>query len=138
MSAATDPFRADAVVQRQPPGRRVPIGERDDVVGSLTYDNSLSVEFDDRVLGHLQLVIGAKLRRNESFYFSWRDDQRVGDGRTTIWVHPTIPLIFKYYGSRMPAVNRDWLIALEQSANSNGGLQIIEEPNSPTGPKGDR
>jgi len=100
-------------------------------VGSLTYGQSLSVEFEDRLLGHLQLVIGAKLRRNESFFLSWRDDQRVGDGRTTIWINPALPLVFKYYGSRMPAVNREWLQLLEQSSNSPGGLQIIDEPNSP-------
>jgi len=43
-------------------------------MGKLTYDSTLTVDFDDRVLAHLQLVIGAKLRRAESFYFSWRDD----------------------------------------------------------------
>ena len=100
-------------------------------MGSLTYGSSLSVEFDDRLLGHLQIVMGAKLRRNEAFYFSWKDDQRVGDGRTTIWVHPTIPLVFKFYGSRMPSVNREWLTVLEQSANSVSGLHILEEPSPP-------
>ena len=64
-------------------------------MGKLTYDSTLTVDFDDRVLAHLQLVIGAKLRRHESFYFSWRDDPAVGDGRSTLWLHPTIPLYFK-------------------------------------------
>ncbi|KFF58097.1 ATP-dependent DNA ligase, partial [Cryobacterium sp. MLB-32] len=43
-------------------------------MGKLTYDSSLTADFDDRVLAHIQLVIGTKLRRGESFYFSWRDD----------------------------------------------------------------
>lgn len=107
-------------------------------MGKLQYDNSLSIEFDDRVLGHLQIVIGMKLRRNESFYFSWKDDQRVGNGRTTIWLHPTIPLVFKFYGSRPPALNREWIAALEQSANTSPGLQIVEEPRTPVSPKGDK
>jgi hypothetical protein len=104
-------------------------------MGNLSYGQSLSVEFDDRLLGHLQLVIGAKLRRNESFYFSWKDDQRVGDGRTAIWLHPAIPLVFKYYGGRLPSVNRDWLLLLEQSSNSKGRLQILDEPSSPASPR---
>ena len=97
-------------------------------MGNLTYGQALSVEFDDRTLAHLQIVIGSKLRRNETFYFSWKDDQRIGDGRTTIWVHPTIPMVFKYYGSRPPAINRLWLAALEQAANSPSGLVIVPEP----------
>ena len=32
-------------------------------MGKLTYDHSLSVDFDDRTLAHLQIVIGMKLRR---------------------------------------------------------------------------
>lgn len=55
-------------------------------MGKLTYDSSITVDFDDRVLAHIQLVIGAKLRRGESFYFSWRDDPLVGGGRSTVWV----------------------------------------------------
>ncbi len=97
-------------------------------MGNLTYGQSLSVEFDDRTLAHLQIVIGSKLRRNESFYFSWKDDQRVGDGRTAIWIHPTIALVFKFYGSRVPALNREWLGSLEQTANSPSGLQVVPEP----------
>lgn len=97
-------------------------------MGKLAYDNSLTVDFDDRVLAHLQIVIGMKLRRNEAFYFSWKDDQRVGDGRTTIWLHPALPILFKFYGSRMPAINRAWIHALEMSANTPGGLHIVEEP----------
>jgi hypothetical protein len=111
--------------------------EANHTMGKLSYGPSLSVEFDDRILGHLQLVIGAKLRRNESFYFSWKDDQRVGDGRTTIWLHPTIPLVFKYYGGRLPSVNRDWLTLLEESSNSKGGLQLLEEPSSSAKPRSD-
>src|SRR4051812_28202017 len=67
-------------------------------MGKLTYDSTLVVDFDDRVLAHLQVVIGAKLRRNESFYFSWRDDSAVGDGRSVIWLHPSIALMYKFHG----------------------------------------
>ncbi|KQN45101.1 hypothetical protein [Frigoribacterium sp. Leaf44] len=101
-------------------------------MGKLAYDRSLTIDFDDRTLAHLQIVIGMKMRRGESFYFSWKDDQQVGDGRTSIWLHPTIPLVYKYYGSRSPAINPAWLHALEVSANTNAGLQIVPEPSVPT------
>ncbi len=81
-------------------------------MGTFKYDSTLTAEFDDRLLAHLQLVIGAKLRRGENFYFSWRDDVEVGDGRTTIWMHNSLPLVFKYHGSRVPPINRKWVDAL--------------------------
>ncbi|TFD86107.1 MULTISPECIES: ATP-dependent DNA ligase [Cryobacterium] len=97
-------------------------------MGKFTYDSSITVDFDDRVLAHIQLVIGAKLRRGESFYFSWRDDPFVGGGRSTVWVHPGISLVYKYFGSKSPVLNRDWVEALSLSANSATGLQIVTEP----------
>ena len=97
-------------------------------MGTFTYDSSLTADFDDRVLAHIQLVIGAKLRRGESFYFSWRDDPLAGGGRSTVWVHPGISLSYKYFGSKSPALNREWVNALSQSANSAGGLQVVAEP----------
>ncbi len=60
-------------------------------MGKLTYEGTVKVDFDDRTLAHLQLVIGTKLRRGEPFHFTWRDDVSIGDGRTTIWVHPVAP-----------------------------------------------
>ncbi|TFD61504.1 ATP-dependent DNA ligase [Cryobacterium suzukii] len=101
-------------------------------MGKFTYDSSITVDFDDRVLAHIQLVIGAKLRRGESFYFSWRDDPFVGGGRSTVWVHPGISLAFKYFGSKAPTLNRDWVEALSLSANSASGLQIVTEPGQRT------
>ncbi|KFF58848.1 ATP-dependent DNA ligase [Cryobacterium sp. MLB-32] len=102
-------------------------------MGKLTYDSSLTADFDDRVLAHIQLVIGTKLRRGESFYFSWRDDPLAGGGRSTVWLHPGIPLTFKYFGSRVPSLNREWVEALSLSANSSAGLQVIPEP-TPSSP----
>jgi hypothetical protein len=101
-------------------------------MGKLSYDGVLSVDFDDRTLAHLQIAIGMKLRRGESFYFSWKDAQQVGDGRTTIWLHPAIALVYKFYGSRVPRINADWIRALEVSANTNTGLHLVDEPTSTT------
>ena len=100
-------------------------------MGKLSYDRAVTVDFDDPLLAHLQIVIGIKLRRGESFYFSWKDDTRIGDGRTSIWLHPTIALVYKFYGSRNPSINPAWVHALELSANTNTGLQIVLEPQAP-------
>lgn len=96
-------------------------------MGKMFYGQTIEVTFDDRVLAHLQLVIGLKLRRAESFFFSWRDEQSVGDGRSVIWLDPSIPLVFRYTGGRMPKINREWLEALTISSNSAQGLQLSEE-----------
>lgn len=106
-------------------------------VGKLTYNSMLTADFDDRVLAHIQVVIGAKLRRGEAFYFSWRDDPKSGDGRSAIWIHPGIALTFKYFGGRAPSLNRGWIDALMTTANSSAGLQIVPEPpNLTNDPKG--
>lgn len=106
-------------------------------MGTLTYDSTLSADFDDRTLAHLQLVIGAKLRRNEAFYFSWKDDESIGDGRSVIWLHPTIPISFKYFGSRQAAINRAWIDELMLSANTPAGLHLVPEPEARNGQDGE-
>lgn len=98
-------------------------------MGSLIYgSSSIEIQFEDRVLAHLQVVMSAKLRRNESFFFSWFDDPSVGDGRSAIWVDAAIPLYFRYSGSRPPSLNKVWLEELAVSAGSNQGLVLLEEP----------
>jgi len=97
-------------------------------MGTLTYDVVSKVDFDDRPLAHLQIVIAAKLRRNESFNFSWVKDPSAGSGRTTIWMHPAIPLVYDFDGSRHPSINREWIDALMTSANSTTGLVLVPEP----------
>ena len=102
-------------------------------MGKILYgDSGIEVIFDDRAMAHLQLVIGAKLRRGESFFFSWKDDVSVGDGRSSIWLSNSIPLYFRYSGSKPVTINREWLEILTMSANSTVGLQFTSEPNGST------
>jgi hypothetical protein len=96
-------------------------------MGKLIYGASTEIGFDDRVLAHLQIVIGLKLRRKEGFFFSWRDEQAVGDGRSAVWIDPSIPLVFKYSGGRPPKINKEWLELLTLSSNSAHGLQLTDE-----------
>ncbi|MCU1440998.1 MAG: ATP-dependent ligase [Rhodoglobus sp.] len=98
-------------------------------MGRLIYGNpSWSIEFDDRVLAHLRAVIIAKMRRDERFSLSWDHGMSRGSGHSSIWMHPSIPMQFEFDGSREPALNREWIDQLMNSANSAGGLHIIPEP----------
>jgi hypothetical protein len=84
------------------------------------------ITFDDRLLWHIKLVILAKLRRRESFSFSWRraDD----NGLDCVWLHPHCDLVFKFDSDSEPEVNHSWLEALMHSANTTGGMHVIPEP----------
>lgn len=102
-------------------------------MGSLLYGSqAIEVAFDDRALMHLQIVITAKLRRKESFVFSWTDSAEVGDGRSSIWLDPSSTLLYRYVSSRVPTINREWIDALMQSANSGSGLMFTAEPRTPS------
>ena len=98
-------------------------------MGTLLYGNpGIVITFDDRALMHLQIVISTKLRRRESFVFTWTDSADEGSGRSAIWLDPTSTLYYRYLGSRTPSINREWIEALMLSANSAGGLVFIAEP----------
>lgn len=101
-------------------------------MGRFICGEGVRVELDDRVLAHIQVVTGTKLRRNEPFFFTWRDDISTGGGRTTVWVHSHATLVFKFHGGRMPKLNRAWLDDLMFAANSPTGLQIVPEPPEPS------
>jgi hypothetical protein len=100
-------------------------------MGSLIYGmGSIEIPLEDRVLAHLQVVFSAKLRRGESFFFSWVDDPSSGDGRCSAWIHPAVPVYFRYSGSRPPSLNKAWLEDMAIAAGSNQGLVLQEEPAS--------
>jgi hypothetical protein len=103
-------------------------------MGTFTYDSRVTVSFDDRVLAHLQAVIWSKLRRSETFAFTWTDPMRSGMGRTSVWLSPHVPLAFEYFGSRQPRLNPAWIELLTKASNSPGGLTIVPEPEDPTAP----
>lgn len=92
-------------------------------MGVLTYDGT-PVHFDDRVLAHLQVVIVQRFLKQQSFLMSWKDGSSVGDGRSSIWLAPNIPLHFKFFGSRSPTIDKDWLLSLGKSAESSTGLIV--------------
>lgn len=101
-------------------------------MGTLRYDGQ-EIDFDDRVLTHLQIVISTKLRRGENFFLSWGQPVERGSGRHAVWIDNGVPIHFYYSGSRPATVNRDWVEALLLSAGRTMGLQVSPEP-EPTKP----
>ena len=94
-------------------------------MGTMTYVGS-TVEFDDRTLTHLQVVIMQKFRRGESFPMSWADSPTAGSGRSAVWMTPTTPVFFTFDGSRVPAIDQEWIDRLSRSAESPRGLIVTD------------
>ena len=95
-------------------------------MGSIMCDGEV-VEFDDRVMAHVQIVLVQRFRSNEPVLLSWLDPLGQGDGRSSIWLTPNAIVHFKFEGSRSPAINRQWLDALAQAAASGAGLIVTDE-----------
>ncbi|WP_309708329.1 hypothetical protein [Pseudolysinimonas sp.] len=94
-------------------------------MGSLHYGSPpATFEFDDRALAHVELVVLAKLRRNESFALTI--DAPKG-GRSTIWVNTASTLRFEF-AAESGEINREWLDLLIDSANTTTGMRVIPEP----------
>jgi len=97
-------------------------------MGSLYYgDSAEPINIDDRALAHLKIVIATKLRRNESFTLSWHHADAENGGRSTIWLHPSIPLRFVFTESEAPEISRQWVENLASSASSSGGITLVDE-----------
>lgn len=104
------------------------------LVGKLIYSaQGHSFDIEDRTLSHLRVVFMNKLRRSEPFMFH----HSAGDGSGTrmVWIHPSIPLVFHFYGSRPPALNRRWIDALMQEASGPNGLAVLPEPEPDSTPE---
>lgn len=100
-------------------------------MGTLVYGSgALKVEFDDRVLAHIQAVVGVKVRRNERFFLSWFDTQAVGDGRSAAWIAPEVPIAFRFSSATQHRLNRPWIEAMIAAAGSPNGLVLTREPDS--------
>jgi hypothetical protein len=97
-------------------------------VGILYYgDSGTPIGIDDRALAHVKVAITTKLRRGESFTLSWIHPEDQARGRTTIWLHPSISLRFVFDSPDRPDLSRDWVEDLMRSANSTGGITLVEE-----------
>lgn len=96
-------------------------------MGFLYYDGATDFEFEDRSLAHLKAAIGTKLRRQESFFLNWSNPPENGSGRVTVWVSPSVPLIFKFSGNTPPQLNTKWVQVLVETSNTPRGMTVIRE-----------
>jgi hypothetical protein len=94
-------------------------------MGFMMYE-AVTVEFDDVLLTHLQLVIVQQFRHQRSFPVSWLDSLKDGDGRSTLWLTPAVPIYFKFAGSRVPELDPEWVKLLSDSAASTHGLIVTD------------
>lgn len=99
-------------------------------MGTFYYGSRGELDIEDRLLSHLKIVMLSKLRRQESFAFTWSLDVNHGSGRGTVWISPGIELEFRFSGNRPPAINRAWIQELTHTAE-RGELTIIPEPSEP-------
>ena len=99
-----------------------------DSVGTIYYGGSATpIHVEDRALAHLKVVIATKLRRSESFTVTWRHPDDQPRGRSTIWLHPSIPLRFVFDDPEPAELSREWIEDLASSANSSGGITLVAE-----------
>ncbi|UOQ90532.1 hypothetical protein MUN74_06355 [Agromyces endophyticus] len=97
-------------------------------MGTLYYgDSQTPIGIEDRALAHLKVALITKLRRGESFTLSWQHHDDEPRGRSTIWVHPSIPMRFVFDTPERPELNKEWINDLMVSANSTGGVQLVPE-----------
>lgn len=97
------------------------------VMGYLVYGATNEFEIDDRTLAHLKVTVSMKLRRQESFFISWVNPVEKGSGRISLWVSPSIPLIFRFSGSKSPEMNTTWLEVLNELSHTPRGVVLTSE-----------
>ncbi|WP_430647975.1 hypothetical protein [Agromyces sp. GXS1127] len=106
-------------------------------MGTLYYgDAGTPIDIDDRALAHLKIAITTKLRRNESFMLSWRHVDTPTPGRSSLWLHPAIPLRFVFEAPIAPQLDREWIEDLMRGANSGGGIVLDLERAAGAPPSG--
>ncbi|WP_460798193.1 DUF7882 family protein [Microbacterium sp. GXF0217] len=92
-------------------------------MGSLIYGNDTTpFEVEDELLAHLRLVIVTKLRRNESFALTLRDERGALE---TLWLHAAIPLRFILDESL--ELHRPLVVEMMNAASSSGGLDLTRD-----------
>lgn len=93
-------------------------------MGTLEYNSSRPpIEVDDATLAHLKIVIGTKLRRQESFMMTWLPpEQQDFAGRLTVWMHPSIPLSLTFDDAEMPTIDSKRIELMMENLNARGEL----------------
>lgn len=91
-------------------------------MGHLHYGGLGKFEFDDRALTHLRTVILGKVNLQESFAFTWIDEER----QHSVWINPAVPMHFEFDEQETPEIDQQWLEQLLTLANSPSGLRYVK------------
>lgn len=83
-------------------------------------DHQGGFDIEDRALAHLRVVVMNKLRRAEPFMLSLPSSD--GLGSRSIWVHPSVPMVFHFFGGRLPSLDRELVEQMMKDASSPDGL----------------
>ena len=100
-------------------------------MGTFIYSDVARLDLDDRVLAHVQAVFANKLRRAESFMFTWTDETGADPARSSVWIHPAATMAFSYAETGPYSLSRSWVEALLHTANSAAGLHLVPETTDP-------
>lgn len=93
-------------------------------MGKLFYGSDPQpIEIDDRLLQYLQVVTSTKLRRSESFTFTWTD-AAASHARTTLWIQTAIPLRVLYVSPEAERLSGAYLRQLADQAAMSSGLML--------------
>lgn len=94
-------------------------------MGKLRYDSTLpSIVIEDVELAHLKVVIGTKLRRQESFMMTWHPPGGDPGLICSAWIHPAIPLQFAFEAEPIPQVSPTHVAELMERLNATGDLLL--------------
>jgi hypothetical protein len=96
-------------------------------MGRLRYDGtSEPIIIEDETLAHLKVIIGTKLRRQESFMMTWHPTEGGDPGRVTVWIHPAIPLQFLFSTAEPQHIEKSRIEDMMHALNATGELVIDE------------
>lgn len=96
-------------------------------MGTLFYGGDRTpIRVDDRILTQLRAVVTAKMRRGEGFLLSWTDSISIGDGRSSVWVHPACDLHYKFDGSQAAKLDPALIEQLTVESGQARGIELAE------------
>lgn len=96
-----------------------------DILGTLFYGAARTpIRIDDRILSHLKAVVTAKMRRGEGFLISWTDSAEVGHGRSSVWIHPTCDIHYKFDSGMASKLDPALLEAMNVTSIQAQGIEL--------------
>lgn len=97
------------------------------LLGTLIYGKQQEYELDDRTLAHVKVVVTARLRKRESFFLSWTRRGGSGPASVSLWIAPSVPLVFRFSTAEQEKLSRRWIESLMRLSYAEHSLVITPE-----------